>query len=100
MAKKPTIQSGLISRTTPPAAPAQSTKGAAAAPPADDPASDKVIAVSLALRTSEYATLQAVADQYGASRGSLMTVLMRRAMKDLAAGKIKLTKVGLKFVDP
>lgn len=60
---------------------------------------DRVIGISLALRQSEYDELQAVADQYGASRGSLMTVLMRHAMRDLRAGKIPLKKRGIRFID-
>ena len=61
---------------------------------------DKVMGVSLTLRESEFAELQNIAEQHHASRGSLMTALMRYAMRDMRAGKFKLKTSGLKFVDP
>ena len=61
--------------------------------------SDPVISVSVTLRTSEFNTLQTYADKHSATRGSLITALMRHAMKDLRAGRVALKVESLKFVD-
>ena len=59
---------------------------------------DKVINVSTAIRESELAELQAYADKRSATRGSLITALMRHAMRDLRAERVKLKVEALKFV--
>lgn len=61
---------------------------------------DKVINVSLSLRESEYSELQAYADKRSASRGSLMTALIRHAMREMRAGRVDLRVESLKFVSP
>ena len=60
--------------------------------------SDPVTNVSVTLRTSEFNELQTYADKRSATRGSLITALMRHAMRDLRAGRVTLKVEALKFV--
>ena len=60
---------------------------------------DPVLAVSIALRQSEFDELQQFADGLGGSRGSLMTALLRRAIRDLRAGRIQFVKRGVKLTE-
>jgi hypothetical protein len=57
-----------------------------------------VIAVGVALRKSELRYVKQYAEEHGVTGGSLLTALMRYALKDFADGKFKPVKKGLKIV--
>lgn len=60
---------------------------------------DRVIAVSVALRQSEFDELQQMADDLHGSRGSLMSALLRRAMRDLRAGRVRFERRGIRLTE-
>jgi hypothetical protein len=58
---------------------------------------DRVQAVSVALYESEFYALQDYANEHHASRGSLLSALVRHAWREVRAGRLKPDTKGLKF---